>query len=278
VPGTRPTLLTRRATLSLAATLAAGPARAAAKRLSLAVPRDIQGPLDPAYRLGALEANILRAVCPGLVANDEEGRIVQALAQTITTQSDTAIAFTLREGLEFHDGFGPVTAADVKFSFERFRRPGPDDALPPYAADWAVLDGVELTGPLSGILHLRAPSPMLWRTVLPDASGSIISRHALEEGLYRPQANGLRAPGAGHWRVGDWLPHQHLMLHSTAASTAFESIILRPVEQAKTAELAVRAGEVAFAAVPPEDLDSLRRVPGQAVIDRPADNLVWLGR
>ena len=257
----------------------ASPARAATPPalLELGVARDIAGPLDPVARLGAPEANILRAVCPGLVAEDGSGRLVLALAARLATPDPRRLVFTLREGLRFHDGFGPITAEDVRFSYERFREKGPDGALPPYAADWAVLEGVEVTGPLSGILHLRAPSAMLWRTVLPDASGAIISRRALEAGLYRPGPGPLRAPGGGALRLGPWRPWQSLDLLAAAAGTPFPALRLRPVPEAKTAELAVRAAEIAFAAVPPEDLPALGGRPGLRLLARPATNLVWIG-
>ena len=60
----------RRRTLLAAArrSPSAGRARAEPQALTLAIARDIQGALDPATRLSSLEANILRAVCPGLIA------------------------------------------------------------------------------------------------------------------------------------------------------------------------------------------------------------------
>jgi peptide/nickel transport system substrate-binding protein len=39
----------------------------------------------------------------------------------------------------FTDGFGEMTAEDVKFSFERFLTAGPDGRQSPYKADWSGL-------------------------------------------------------------------------------------------------------------------------------------------
>lgn len=252
-------------------------ARADAPRaLSLGIARDIQGRLDPAFRLGAIEGNIIRAICPGLIESDPSGSGWQlALARRVTAISDTAIGFELREGLAFNAGFGPVTAADVAFSYERFRRKGTDGELPPYADDWAALDGVEITGPLSGVIHLRAPSPMLWRSVLPDVSGCIISRRALEAGAYRLDRNPPLVVGAGNWDFSGWRPNERVMLRRLGGG-AISHIDLLPVREARTAELALRGDALQFAAVPPADLVTLRQ-PGLAQIARPAQNLVWIG-
>ena len=248
--------------------------------LSLGSARDIQGALDPVSRLGALESNLLRAVCPGLIRSTESSW-ERALAGSITALSDRAIAFSLREGLVFSDGYGAVTAEDVAFSYERFRQKGADGALPPYAADWASLDGVEVTGALSGVIHLKAPAPMLWSTVLPDGSGCIISKRALAAGGYRSDRRPMRIVGAGAYRFAEWVPDQRIVLRASPGSPfgapAFAAMALRPVRETMTAELALQANELQFAAVPAEDLAAVGRAADTATQARPANNLVWIG-
>ena len=250
---------------------------AARRRVSLGIARDIQGRLDPAARLGAIEGNIIRAVCPGLVESRAEGAGWRlALARELRVVSDTAIAFELRADLRFHAGYGEVTAPDVAFSFERFGKPGPDGAALPYAGDWAALDGVEVTGERSGVIHLRHPAPAILRSVLPDVSGCIISRRALEDGAYRLDRDKPLLVGAGNWRFVEWRPNQAVLLQRDGPGS-IRQIALRPVREARTAELALRGDALQFAAVPPADLGMLRRVQGLGQIDRPAQNLVWIG-
>ena len=272
-------ILLRRHLLALAtAALAPFPALAeTAGTLTLGIARDIQGALDPATRLSAIETNILKAVCPGLIAFKPGSFDWQpALAATIAPEGETVIAFTLREGLQFHGGFGPVTAADVKFSFERFRTPGPDGRLPTYAADWEALDHVEVTGPLSGRIHLKAPAPMLWRTVLPDGSGCIISRAALEQGAYRADQPPLRVIGAGAYRFAEWVPNQRIVLQGDAAAP-FPQIVLRPVRDPRAAELALQANEVQFTAIDPQNVAVVGRQARTTVRRQDSINMVWLG-
>jgi peptide/nickel transport system substrate-binding protein len=270
-------MIGRRTLLAAAATPLLPLPAMAEGRLTLAIERDIQGDLDPATRLSAIEANILKAVCPGLIAFRPGSFDWQpALAASITARGDTEIAFTLRPDLQFHDGFGPVTAEDVKFSFERFRQPGPDGALPTYADDWAALDRVEVTGTLAGTIHLRQAAPMLWNSVLPDASGCIISRRALEQGAYRTGHPPVRVIGAGAWRFAGWEPNRQVVLRADPPA-AFTEIVLRPVRDRKTAELALRADEIQFSAIDPQNLRAIGAEAHTRTLKQDGINMVWLG-
>lgn len=275
----------RRRTLLATGAAALRPAALRARpgdTLTLAVARDIQGALDPATRLSSLEANILRAVCPGLIGFRPGSFDWQpALAADIRQETPTSIAFALQPGRQFHDGFGPVTAEDVKFSFERFRAQGPDGTLPTYAADWAALDQVEVTGPLTGRIRLKAPAPMLWRTVLPDASGCIICRRALEQGAYRTDRPPVRVIGAGPYRFAAWQPNRQVVLQADPSwpgpPPAFPQIVLRPVRDQRTAALALRADELQFAEIDAQDAAPVQAAPATRVLRQDAINMVWLG-
>lgn len=58
----------------------------------------------------------------GLVAYDEAGEVVPALASEFEQVSPSEFSFTLRDGLTFHDG-DPVTVDNVRSSFEYFSDP-----------------------------------------------------------------------------------------------------------------------------------------------------------
>ena len=75
------------------------------------------------------------------------------------------------------DGFGPLTADDVKFSFERMADPKTES---PYAGDWAALDHVEVKDEKSGVIVLKEPFPPLWNVGMVFGSGNIVSRKAVE--------------------------------------------------------------------------------------------------
>lgn len=114
--------------------------QAAGGRLVVRLDEDLKN-LDPAYRTGAIEVNVLRAVGQGLVKfkpgsteweNDAAAEIKQV--------DDKTIEFTLQDGLKFTGSYGELTADDVKFSFERFTKPDKAGKKVDYADDWAALD------------------------------------------------------------------------------------------------------------------------------------------
>jgi peptide/nickel transport system substrate-binding protein len=250
--------------------------------ITVAISRDIQGALDPATRLSSIEANILRAVCPGLIAFRPGSFAWEpALARSIRVESPTVIAFELHPGRVFQGGFGEVTAEDVKFSFERFRQPGPDGRLPTYAADWAALERVEVTGPHAGRIVLKTPAPMLWTTVLPDASGCIISRQALAQGAYSTDRQPVSVVGAGPYAFAGWEPNRQVVLRADPGwpgpKPGFAQITLRPVRDRRTAELALRADELQFAEIDAQNVATVNAAPQTKAVRRDAINMVWLG-
>jgi peptide/nickel transport system substrate-binding protein len=74
-------------------------------------------------------------------------------------------------------GFGELTAENVKYFFERHLNP---DLASSIASEYALLDNVEVTGPYSGIIHLKAPSASFWSVTMVYTTGAIVSKTAAE--------------------------------------------------------------------------------------------------
>lgn len=279
----RRTLLEFAAAAAALAPLGAGAQTAAGGgTLTIGTTRDLQGALDPLTRLSSPEGNVLKAVCPGLIEFKPASFEWQlALAKSIGQEGDNTIAFELAPGHQFTEGFGEVTAEDVKFSFERFRQKDANGKLGAYAADWEPLDIVEVTGKYTGKIRLKAPSPMLWTTVLPDTSGCIISRKALEQGAYRTDKPPVRVIGAGPYTFAEWVPNQRTVLRANpdwkGATVPFREIVLRPIRDAKTAELALRSNELQFSVVDPQNRMAIGKVADTKVLSHDGINMVWLG-
>jgi len=250
--------------------------------ITVAMPRDLTGRIDPAYRVSFPEGNILRTVCPGLIAF-KPGTFdwELACAEKITQVSDTVIEFELKKGLMFHDGFGELTAEDVKYSFERFNKPGADGAVPTHAKEWAALDKVEVTGTHSGRIVLKEPAPALWKTVLPDVSGCLVSQKAVEAGAYRLDSNPVRVIGVGAYRFAQWAANDRTVLAANpdykGPQPAFKEMILKPIRDPKTAELALRSGELQFTVVQPASAGSIAKLKDVKVLKQDSINFVWVG-
>ena len=251
---------------------------AADGRVVVRVEEDLKN-LDPAYRSGPIEVNVILAVGQGLVKfkpgtteweNDAAADIKQV--------DDKLIEFTLKEGLKFTGGYGDLTAEDVKFSFERFIKPGPDGAKVDYADDWAALDLVEVTGPLTGKIHLKNPSPAVWLIALADGSGVIISKKAFEALGDKFKTTPI---GSGPYILKEWVPRDHFTLALNpdyiGEKPAFAEIVGKPIADDKTAQLALQAGEIDFARIDPAVAKDIATAPGIKVQKLSAIDYVWIG-
>lgn len=252
---------------------------AAREQVILRVGRDIQS-LDPANRIGPLEDNVVLATNQGLV-KFKPGSLEWELdaAEAISQPSDTVIEFTLKPGLMFHGGYGELTTEDVKFSFERFWTAGPDGGKAAYADDWAALDHVEILDRYKGRLHLKQPAPGLWVVTLCDGSGYILSKKAVEALGDRIATQII---GSGPYLQHEWRPNERFVLRRNpdwkGPAPHFNEIVLRPVVESKTAELAFRAGELHFTLLDdPRTAKSFEGDPGTRIIKLPAIDYVWLG-
>ena len=88
-----------------------------ASHITIGIPQDLDS-LVPSLSQGAGTQEILYNIYEGLYKPDSEGNLVPAVASDYTMSEDGLVyTFTLREGIQFHNG-NPVTVADVKYSIE----------------------------------------------------------------------------------------------------------------------------------------------------------------
>jgi peptide/nickel transport system substrate-binding protein len=252
----------------------------AGRSVTVRIDRDIQN-MDPASRIGVVEGNILRATMRGLTQFAPGSfEVVLDAAETMTQVDETTIDFTLRPGIMFHQGYGEMTAEDVKFSFERFNAPAEGEDPPTYSADWAALDRVEVTGTHSGRLILKNAAPAIWLIALSDISGCIVSKRAFEAlGSERMKTTVV---GSGPYEMTAWAPNSSITLTADPAYTGdapmFPEIVLLPIQEPQTAQLAFRSDEVHFTSLDnPAAARALAATPGTEIIQRDSINYVWIG-
>lgn len=257
-----------------------GAARAQPKRaITVRVDRDLEQ-FDPAYRNTPQEGAVIRSVFQRLVRHKpNSGELEMEAAAEINQVSPTVIEFRLKEGIEFTEGYGALTAEDVKFSFERIgREPDPGRAPSPYRGDWARLERVEVTGPLTGRIVTSTPRAGLFQIAIGDVSGAIVSKKAvLERGTKHDSA----PVGAGPFVLASLERQRGAVLKANPAyrgtKPGFEEISIRIIPDARATELALRSGELDFAILPPAVAEPLRSVQGLSVDPRPAIQYIFLG-
>ncbi len=252
----------------------------AGSSVTVRVDRDLQN-LDPARRIGSVEGNILRATMRRLTQFAPNSfEVINDAAESMEQIDETTIEFTLKLGIMFHQGYGEMTAEDVKFSFERFNNPAEGEDPATYAADWSALERVEVTGTHSGRLILKNPAPALWLIALSDISGCIVSKRAFEElGSERMKTTVI---GAGPYEMTNWAPNSSITLAANpdylGDPPMFPEIVLLPIQEPQTAQLAFRSNEVHFTKLDsPSAAAALQREPGTEIINRDSINYVWIG-
>src|SRR5215472_10453887 len=266
-PGTAANGLTRREMLALTAlglaagapgvALAAGPEGQLTwgVHVSLAPvwfdPADVSGIITPFMVLYALHDAMVKPM-PGQA-------LAPSLAEAWSASEDgLTYDFTLRQGATFHNG-EPVTADDVRFSFERYRGASHDLMSARVAA-------VEIADPRHVRFRLKEPWPdFLTFYSTATAAGWIVPRQYIEkvgdEGF-------KKAPvGAGPYKFVSFNPGVELVLEAFDqywhSRPNVKRLVFKVIPDETTRLAALKRGEVDIAySIRGELAEELRRTPG----------------
>src|SRR2546427_3232129 len=98
------------------------------------------------------------------------------LAESWTLSAEGTIwTFKLRKGVQFHKGFGELTAEDVKFSFERQINKAPGTR---YGVNLEVIKSIEVVNPHTVQIALKSFDPIFLLRMVGYQDGYIISQKA----------------------------------------------------------------------------------------------------
>src|SRR6516162_10167510 len=260
--------LTRREVLALAALAplagAPGLARAAAGpdgeliwgvHISLAPiwfdPADISGIITPFMVLYALHDALVKPM-PGQA-------LAPSLAQSWSASEDgLTYEFVLRESARFHNG-DPVTAADVKFSFDRYRGTARDLLKDRVAA-------VEISDSRHVLFRLKAPWPD-FLTFYGSATGVgwIVPKAYVE----RVGDEGFKKTpiGAGSYKFVPFTPGGELVFEAFdqywRKPPSVKRLVFKVIPEETTRLAALKRGEVDIAySIRGELAEELQRTPG----------------
>ncbi len=138
-----------------------------------------------------------------LVEWDRNLNVRPALAEKFEIISKTAIRWTLKRGIRFHNG-KEVTAADVKYSVERMLNPPLPGSISTVAQVPAI-DRVQVVSKYVFILHLKQPDARVigffaWQRYAP----------IVPEGLYDQINVARNAIGTGPYRMLGYEPNDRI--------------------------------------------------------------------
>ncbi len=136
------------------------------------------GSLDPAFQPSQQDYEVAFNIFQNLVAyKPGTWKLVNELAEEWEGSEDgLRWDFRLKKGIQFHGGYGEMTAEDVKFSFERIAGLTKPKIESTYQADWSALEEVRVTGKYTGTVVLKEPFAPLMNTTVPINAGQIVSK------------------------------------------------------------------------------------------------------
>lgn len=149
--------------------------------------------------------------------------------------------FFLRRGVQFHQGFGELTADDIVFSLRKAATPGQSA----FVGDFAAFERVEAVDPHTVRIVLREPVPSLLGLVTNYHGGNIVSRRAVEQ---RGEAFARNPVGTGPFQIASHTPNQSLELGAHAGyfrgTPALARVSYRFIPSNASRDLAFQAGEI----------------------------------
>jgi peptide/nickel transport system substrate-binding protein len=114
----------------------------------------------------------------------KDGKVTTAevepdLAESWTLSPEGTIwTIKLRKGVQFHKGYGEMTAEDVKFSFERQIHKAPGTR---YGVNLDVIKSIEIVDPYTLQIVLKAFDPIFLLRMVGYQQGYIVSKKAVEK-------------------------------------------------------------------------------------------------
>ena len=246
--------------------------------ITVRIDRDL-AVLDPADRKGPWDGNVIRVVHQRLMKQKPNSSELELDAAAEVKQvSPTVIEFRLKPGQMFTDGFGEMTADDVKFSFERIGLPAKDAVVDVQERLAVTSTGVEVKSKYEGRIVLSQPRANLFDVVIGDVSGCIVSKKAVEQ---RGADIATKPVGSGPYQLVSLERQKGAVLRATprtpGASRTTRKSRSASSRTPRTTDLALRSGELDFAILSPSAAEPLRSVSGLTLNEQPSIAYVWLG-
>ncbi len=188
---------------------------------------------------------------------------------------ETRFSFTLREGLVWTGGFGPVTTEDVKFSYERIA--GSDSA---WAYQFEKLKEVEIIDARSGVIHLTEAFAPFTIVALPYYGGHIVCKAAVEAagGSYTTEIPAQCGP----YLLTGWEQNQKVTLTAnpdwTGEKPAFPTVEFYIVSDDQAAQLAYEADAFDYTRLAVSAATQVKSAmpEGATLIEAPGTRYAWL--
>ena len=214
--------------------------------------------LDPVKHTTFTTQNVLWHIYEPLVTRDAKtGAYLPMLATEWKVVNPTTWEFKLRSGVKFHNG-DPLTAEDVKFSFDRAIDP---ETKNPTRANLTQIDKIEVVDPQTVRFVTKGPNPVLLFRLSENSFSSVIvpSKYVKAGG---PDILATKPVGTGPYKFVSHKKDERLELEASAdywgTKPAIKKVVFRPIPEtaARIAELKSGGADL-IVNVPPEQVSGL---------------------
>jgi peptide/nickel transport system substrate-binding protein len=214
---------------------------------------------DPVRGPSGMSHVVIEQVYSTLMLLDPEANPIPGLAESYEVSEDgLEYTFKLRDGVTFHNG-DPLSAEDVKFSFDRLRAP---DSGYSYGSQVETIDEVEVVDPLTVRFKLsQRTGPFLIYMAFPGSS--IVPKNLVESG------HDLNAQpvGSGPFKFVSYQPRTAIKFERNDSyweegKPYFDAMEYRIISDITALTNAVMSGVVNFSnEIPPKDWATIQSNP-----------------
>lgn len=229
---------------------------------------------DPVRGPSGMSHVVIEQVYSTLMALDADAQPYPELAESYETAADgLSYTFKLRPSVTFHNG-DPLTAEDVKFSFDRLRAP---DSGYSYGAQVETIASVDVVDPLTVTFKLTKPTgPFLVYMAFPGSS--IVPKKLVESG------HDLNAQpvGSGPFRFVSYQPRTAIKFEKNpsyfeAGKPYFDAMEYRIISDVTALTNAVMSGQVNFSnEIPAKDWSKVKSNPNLVGVTLEGSRYYWL--
>jgi len=236
--------------------------------------------LDPAFSQGVVDEEIHSCIYSKLIQykpGREWGHQLDA-AESIEQVGPKAIKFKLKKGIMFSNGYGEMTAEDVKYSYERILD---DELKSTNKPDWGTLKEVTVEGKYEGTIHFGDAYPPAWNIALPYIVGNIISKKAWTKA--GGKVDTTTPCVSGPYIHKEWQPKQKTILARNpdwhGGKAEFDEIHILPIDDENSAQIAFESGDIDYTRVSLGSVENLKSSPpsNSTLEEYPSLFYVWVG-
>lgn len=229
---------------------------------------------DPVRGPSGMSHVVIEQVYSTLVLLDHDAKPYAGLAKSWSVSEDGMTwTFELRDGVIFHNG-DPVTAEDVKFTFDRLREP---DSGYSYGSQVETISEVVVKDPLTVEFKLSKPTgPFLIYMAFPGSS--IVPKKLVEAG------HDLNAQpiGSGPFKFVSYEPRSAIKFERNDAyyetgKPYFDKMEYRIISDVTALSNALKSGVINFSnEIPPKDWASIESNPKLVGVALEGSRFNWL--